>query len=117
MSQITDVSDENKVESTSSSSHNRVGQSSSTRCLKLIYIIEPSLTKLDELTTCIQNISQEHVVEPSDRALVFVTMIMNGELLAGSLGCEFYCTDTSVYVSKSNQQLMDEGVVNSFPAD
>jgi len=48
-------------------------------------------------------------MEPSDRALVFVMTIMNGELLAGSLGCEFYCADTSIYVSKGNQRLMDEG--------
>jgi len=63
---------------------------------ELTYIIEPPLTKLDDLTTHIWNIAQDHIIEPSDRALVFVTTIMNGELLAGSLGCEFYCADISV---------------------
>ena len=84
---------------------------------ELTYIIEPPLTKLDDLTTCIQNIIQDHIIEPSDRALVFVTTIINGELLAGSLECEFYCTNTSVYVSKGNQRLMDEGTRHRMAAE
>ena len=84
---------------------------------ELTYIIESPLTELAGLTTRIQNISQDHLMEPSDRALVFVTTIMNGELLAGSLGCEFYCADTSVYVSKGNQRLMDEGTRHRIAAE
>jgi len=85
--------------------------------LELTYIIKSPLTELAGLMTCIQNISQDHLIEPSDRALVFVMMIMNGELLAGSLGCEFYCADTSVYVSKGNQRLIDEGTCYRMAAE
>jgi len=73
---------------------------------ELTYIIELPLTKHDDLTMCIQNIAQDHIIEPSDKALVFVITIMNGELIARSLGYKFYCADTSVYVSKGNRRLM-----------
>jgi len=84
---------------------------------ELTYIIESPLTKLDDLTTRIRNIAQDHIIQPSDRALVFVTTIMNGELIAGSLGCEFYCADTSVYVSKGNRRLMDESTRHRMAAE
>jgi len=84
---------------------------------ELTYIIKSPLTKLDNLTTHIWNIAQDHIIEPSDRALVFVMTIMNGELIAGSLGCEFYCADTSVYVSKGNRRLMDESTRHRMAAE
>ena len=84
---------------------------------ELIYIIELPLTKQDDLTIRIWNIAQDHIIEPLDKALVFVTMIMNGELIAGSLECKFYCADISVYVSKSNRRLMDEGTCHRMAAE
>jgi len=69
------------------------------------------------ITMRIQNIAQDHIIEPSDRALVFVTTIINRGLIARSLGCEFYCADTSVYVSKSNRRLMDEGTHHRMAAE
>ena len=68
------------------------------------------------MTTHIWNIAQDHIIQLSDRALVFVTTIMNGELIAGSLGCESYCVDISVYVSKGNRRLMDESTHHRMAA-
>jgi len=68
------------------------------------------------LTTCIWDIAKDHIIELLDRALVFVTMIMNGELIARSLGCEFYCADILVYVSKGNRRLIDEGTCHKMVA-
>ena len=82
----------------------------------MTYIIESPLTKQDDLTTCIWDIAKDHIIEPLDRALVFVTMIMNGELIARSLGCEFYCADILVYVSKGNRRLIDEGTCHKMVA-
>ena len=80
-------------------------------------MIESPLTKQDDLTTHIWDIAKDHIIEPSDRALVFVTTIMNRELIAGSLGCKFYCTDTLVYVSKGNRRLMDEDTHHRMTAE
>ena len=84
---------------------------------ELTYIIESPLTKLDDLTMCIWNITQDHIIKPSDRALVFVTTIINGELIAESLECKFYCADTSVYVSKGNRRLMDKSTCHRMAAE
>jgi len=85
--------------------------------LELTYIIESPLTKQDDLTMCIWDIAKDHIIEPSNRALVFVTTIMNRELIARSLGCKFYCADTSVYVSKGNRRLMNEGTCHRMAAE
>ena len=84
---------------------------------ELTYIIESPLTKLDDLITHIRNIAQDHIIQPLDRTLVFVTTIMNGELIARNLGCEFYCADTSVYVSKGNRRLMNESTCHRIAAE
>ena len=69
---------------------------------ELLYKMDPPITDLDQLQTQIQTIAQDSILQPSDRALIFVTTILNGELLAVRLGCEFYCADTDVYMSKKN---------------
>jgi len=44
--------------------------------------MDPPITDLDELQTWIQTIAQDSILQPSDRALIFITTILNGELLA-----------------------------------